>query len=91
MSGAAASVVMSFLIATALAALFHLLFGGPATRIVQYVIMSCIGFLVGHLLGRWFNYTTGQIGAVSVISASAGSVLMLLFAKWLWDTPQTRL
>lgn len=84
MSGAGAGIVLSFLLATAFATFFHVLFGGSAGRIVLYIVMSFVGFMVGHFIGRFLQINWLKLGAINLLSASIGSWLLLFFSRWLW-------
>jgi hypothetical protein len=83
MSGAAAPLVLSFLLATAYGAAFHLIFGGPARRILLYLLAAWLGFTIGHILGEWFNIRFLTLGVVNLLSASLGAWLALLLSRWL--------
>lgn len=85
MSGTAVTIVLGFLLATAFGAFFHLIFGGPAGRIVQYILASCVGFLLGHLIGSWLNIDYFKLGPIYLLSASVGSWMLLMLGKWLWS------
>ena len=81
--GAASGIVLGLLLATAYGAGFHLVYGGPARRIILYVLASWVGFILGHLAGFWLNITLFQLGAVHLLSASVGSWAVLAAAHWL--------
>lgn len=78
MSNLAGGVVLGFLLATAYGAGFHFLMGGPARRIVLYVLAAWLGFALGHLLGDWLGITTLKLGSIHLLSASLGSWIALL-------------
>lgn len=83
MGNTAASLVLGFLLATAYGAGFHLLLGGPARRIVLYVLASWIGFILGHIVGNLLNINVLQLGALQLFSASLGSWVALIASWWL--------
>lgn len=83
MSGAAAGVVLAFLLATAYGSAFHFLMGGPARHIVLYLIVAWIGFGVGHLFGNWLQFNLLQLGALNLFSASLGAWISLIASWWL--------
>jgi hypothetical protein len=83
MSGAAPPLILGFLLATAYGAAFHLIFGGPARRILLYLLAAWLGFTVGHIVGEWFNIRLLALGIVNLFSASMGAWLALLVSWWL--------
>lgn len=83
MTETASGLVLGFLLATAYAAGFHIIMGGPARRIALYVLSSWLGFALGHLLGGWLNIHLLQLGAVYLFSASIGSWTALITSRWL--------
>lgn len=82
MTVTAAGMVLGFLLATAYGAGFHTLLGGPARRILVYVIASWIGFGAGHFLGDFLNLDILDLGAVHLLSASVGAWIALVLS-WL--------
>lgn len=83
MTGLASGLVLSFLLATAYGAAFHLLLGGPARRILLYVLAAWAGFAAGHLLGDLLNIDILKLGAVYLFSASLGAWIALIASWWL--------
>ncbi|MCA9993622.1 MAG: hypothetical protein H6666_02280 [Ardenticatenaceae bacterium] len=82
MNGLATGLVLGFFLATAYGAGFHFIMGGPARRILLYVLASWVGFGLGHIVGDLLNIDTLKLGAVHLFSASLGSWIALL-ASWL--------
>ncbi len=82
MSGTASGLVLGFLLATAYGAAFHFIMGGPARRIILYVVMSWIGFAVGHFIGNLLGITLFTLGALHLFSASIGAWLALILSWW---------
>jgi len=78
MTAAAAGLVLSVLMATIYGAGFHLVFGGPAPRVLLYVMVSWAGFAVGHFAGDLAGITLLKLGAVHLLAASIGSWISLL-------------
>ena len=83
MVGIASALVLGFLLATAYGAGFHLLLGGPARRIVLYVLASWLGFVVGHFVGDIFNIEWLKLGVLHLFTASVGSWIALIASWWL--------
>lgn len=78
----ASGMVLAFLLATAYGAGFHLIMGGPARRILLFVIAAWLGFAAGHFLGDFLRIDILELGAINLFSASVGAWLALLIA-WL--------
>jgi hypothetical protein len=78
-----AALILGFLIATAYGDSFHFIMGGPAKRIILYVLAAWLGFTIGHLLGDFFNIETFKLGAIHLLTASLGAWLALFTGRWL--------
>lgn len=89
MNGTAAAIVLGFLLATAYGAAFHLIIGGPAKRILVYVLASWLGFTLGHLLGDLLNIEFLKLGTLHLLTASLGSWLFLILSWWLFAQEET--
>jgi hypothetical protein len=83
MNGAAAALVLGFLLATAYGAGFHVILGGPARRILLYILAAWVGFILGHVLGDLLNINLFKLGALHLLSASLGSWIALIASRWL--------
>lgn len=81
-----AALVLGFIIALGFSALFHLIFGGSSAQLLAYILLSVVGFWLGHLLGQWLNITLPYSvynGTVHLITASIGAWVLLFFGRWL--------
>lgn len=83
MSGTASGLVLGFLLATAYGAGFHFILGGPARRILLYVLAAWVGFTLGHFIGDLINLELLKLGAVHLFSASLGAWIALIASWWL--------
>lgn len=83
MSGAASALVLGFLLATAYGTGFHVLLGGPARRILLYVLAAWIGFVLGHFLGDLLNIELLKLGVLHLFSATLGAWIALIAGWWL--------
>ena len=83
MNGTAASLVLGFLLSTAYGSGFHLIMGGPARRILLYVLAAWIGFTLGHFIGDLLNINIFQLGALHLLTASLGAWIALISSWWL--------
>ena len=89
MTQTASGLVLGFLLATAYGAGFHFLLGGPARRIVHYVLAAWLGFTLGHFIGVFANITLLKLGVLHLFSASVGAWIMLIVSYWL-ATPNSQ-
>ncbi len=76
------------LLSTLYGAIFHLILGGRAGRLLLFLILGWAGFWAGQLLGVALHWTLGSIGPLHLALASAGSVIFLLLGFWLSLTPK---
>ncbi|MCA9896993.1 MAG: hypothetical protein H6654_01850 [Ardenticatenaceae bacterium] len=83
MTVAASGLILGFLLATAYGAGFHFLVGGPARRIIIYLVAAWIGFAIGHFVGDLINLNWLRLGALQLFSASVGSWVALILSWWL--------
>lgn len=83
LSVAASGIILGFLLATAYGAGFHFILGGPARRILLYVLAAWIGFALGHILGDLINLEFLKLGALHLFSASLGAWIALIASWWL--------
>ncbi len=83
MMTAASGLILGFLLATAYGAGFHLLLGGPARRIILYLVAAWIGFALGHVVGDLLNLNWLRLGALQLFSASVGAWVALFISRWL--------
>ncbi|MDX1662409.1 MAG: hypothetical protein R3272_01370 [Candidatus Promineifilaceae bacterium] len=82
MTGFASGLVLSFFLATAYGAAFHVILGGPARRILLYVLSAWVGFTLGHFVGEMLDVELLTLGAINLFSASLGTWIALI-ASWL--------
>jgi hypothetical protein len=78
----APALIYSFLLATFLGSTFHFLKGGGGGRFLFLLILSWVGFIIGHLLGTAWEIHFLMIGPVSGGSGAAGSILFLIVGNW---------
>ena len=72
----------SFLVATFLGSAFHFLKGGGFGRFVMLLILSWVGFIIGHLLGSSWGINFFMIGPVSGGFGAIGSLAFLIAGNW---------
>jgi hypothetical protein len=82
MTQTASALVLGFLLASAYGAGFHLILGGPARRILLYMLSAWVGFTLGHFLGDLLNIELLKLGALHLFSASLGAWIALIAGWW---------
>lgn len=77
----------AFVFAVFLAALFgsllHLWRGGPLWRLVLYLVLSEVGFFVGHALGEILLINFINLGPIHLGFGILGSLALLGLGYWL--------
>jgi hypothetical protein len=73
----------SFILATLYGAAFHVILGGDARRLVIFLLTGWIGFALGQFVGVTFGIDLFAIGALRVVTASAGAILALVAISFL--------
>jgi len=84
------SVTFGFILATLYGALFHFLLGGDARRLAFFLLSAWLGFVLGHVFGVIFEVNVLNIGPLRTFSATLGSWLALIAARFLMDTQSPR-
>jgi hypothetical protein len=77
------TMLLALLIALFYGALYHLIRGGGFWRLMLYFSLSISGFVVGHLLGIWRDWTFIPLGSLNLGLSSIGSVMLLILGDWL--------
>ena len=77
------SIVLGFICSFLIGALFHLWRDGGAGRLLFYLALSVVGFIVGQLLGSWTNWVLFPIGTLNLGLAAPGSFVCLSLGDWL--------
>lgn len=77
------SVLYGILFSTMYGAAFHLWKGGKFSRLVLYILLSWVGFWIGHILASILGWTFLSIGPLHLGMATLGSALFLFVGHWL--------
>jgi hypothetical protein len=77
------SLLFGLLIALFFGALYHLIRGGGAWRLVLYLFLSVFGFALGQLIGIWRGWIFIPVGSINLGVASFCSLLLLVLGDWL--------
>jgi len=77
------TLLFGLLIALFYGALYHLIRGGGFWRLLLFCSLSTAGFITGHLIGIWREWTFIPLGALNLGLSTLGSVVFLIFGDWL--------
>lgn len=77
------ALLFALLIALFYGASYHLIRGGGFWRLLLYFSLSISGFILGHLIGVWREWTFLPLGALNLGLSTLGSVALLVFGDWL--------
>lgn len=75
-----AAVVFGLLIASAAGSLYHLVRGGPLSRLVLYLACAWVAFAGGHFVGVLLDLSLLRVGAINMFAAVLATLLALLLA-----------
>ena len=75
--------LLAVILPTLYGALFHLVRGGDARRLLLYMATSWVGFIIGHNISPIVHAHIYTIGPLNAGMATLGSALALLLAHWL--------
>jgi hypothetical protein len=76
------AIFYSFILATLLGSAFHFIKGGDGGRFLLMLLLSWIGFILGHALGSAWGFNFLMIGPISGGTGTAGSLLFLVIGNW---------
>ena len=71
------SYLFGFILATLLGALFHLWRDGGILRLLLYLALSWVGFLIGHLASGTLGFNFLSVGPVTLAGGIIGSITFL--------------
>ena len=75
--------LLGFLISSLFGAVFHLIFGGRAWRLLLFLVLGWIGFWAGHFTAQLLGWTFGSLGPIRLAMATLGSLIFLGLGYWL--------
>lgn len=70
-----------FILATLLGAAFHVIMGGDVRRLAAFLLASWSGFVIGHLAGVALEFSILNVGALRILPAVFGAVMLLIFTQ----------
>jgi hypothetical protein len=77
------SVLLGLLIAMIPAFLWHFLSGGTMKRLLLLIILSWVGFWLGHLIALWRGWTFLKLGPIFLGTALIFSIIFVIGGSWL--------
>ncbi len=80
--------VIGVLISTLYGVVFHLVVGGSFFRLILEIILSWIGFWIGHFIAEQLGWTFISIGPLHWGLATIVSILFMLVGYWLSLIPK---
>jgi len=76
-------VLFGLMIALLCGALYHFLRGGGPGRLVLYLVLSSIGFVLGDVFGAWQGWEIFPMGSLNIGMSVAGSIIVMVVGDWL--------
>lgn len=77
------SIVFGLICAWLLGALFHLAVDGGGARLVLYLVLSTLGFGLGHWISQMQGWSFVPVGPLQLGYGVLGSLALLLLGHWL--------
>lgn len=77
------ALLFALLIACLYGAAYHFLRGGGGGLLFLYLVLSVLGFGVGHLAALWLGWDFLPLGQFRLGLSSVGSLIMLVIGDWL--------
>jgi hypothetical protein len=77
------TLLLGLLIALFYGTFYHLVRGGSFWRLLLYLGLSMFGFVLGHLVGVWREWSFIPVGMLNLGLSSIGSFFLLVLGDWL--------
>ena len=77
------AIVFSIFLAAMFGSLLHLWRGGPLWRLVLYLVLSEVGFFLGHYLAEILSINFIKLGSINLGFGILGSLAVLGLGYWL--------
>ncbi len=77
------SIAFGLIVSLLIGALFHLWRGGGGGRLLLYLVLSVLGFTIGHLIGNWRGWILFPVGPLDLGLGVIGSLVFLIAGYWL--------
>jgi hypothetical protein len=85
----APALVLSLLLASVYAAVFHLWQGRSLRDLAAFWLAAVFGFGAGQLVGSALDLLPWTLGQVRIVEATVGAFLFLVIARWLRQEKET--
>jgi len=72
------SLIFAFLIASLYGSIYHLVRDGGLGRLFQFLLLSWIGFALGHLVGIWQGWLLFPLGQLNLGMSTIGSLILMI-------------
>ncbi|MCL7453034.1 MAG: hypothetical protein M8467_08275 [Anaerolineae bacterium] len=83
------ALVLSFILASIYAVLFHLWLGRNLRELLALWLGALVGFGVGQIVGQVWGFVPWTLGQIHVLEATLASFLFLGVARWLRQEKKT--
>jgi hypothetical protein len=85
------AILLAFVIATLLGALFHLIRGGSVRRLGIFILSANLSFFLGHVLSEIIHWQLLRLGSINLFPAMLATILGLILTTALAgeETPRS--
>jgi hypothetical protein len=77
------AIIFGFMLSAAYGTAFHFIRGGTLKKLFLFIVLSWMGFWVGHILGTILDWDFLRTGPIYTGMATIGSFVFLLVGEWL--------
>lgn len=77
-----ATYIFGWVMATLLGAVFHLWKDGGFWKLVIYIVLSWIGFFLGHFIAKSAGFNFMNVGSLYFGGGIIGSIIILFAGHW---------
>jgi hypothetical protein len=77
------AILFGVVLSTVYGTVFHLWKDGSLNRLFLFVILSWLGFWIGHIIGAILNLSFAAAGPINAGMATLGSAVFLFVGEWL--------
>ncbi len=77
------AIIFGIVLSSVYGTAFHVWKGGGFARLLLYVILSWVGFWIGHIIGGALSWNFAAIGPINAGMATIGSAIFLFVGEWL--------
>jgi hypothetical protein len=84
------SIILSFVLASLLGAVFHVLRGGSLRRLGLHLLAANLSFFIGHWLSELIHWQLLRIGAINLFPSVLATIIGLILTTTLaGEEPET--